>query len=258
MISLNRAKTFTAPGGKNIYALIAFFWERTESQERKADWLAEAARSDHVDRHVLDYLFKQGADPLQAASDGILPLEHALQVVDCNPEWFYKVDILADLPLGRESGLDVCRMRTSLRPPLRGAWWETIKTFVDEVADPVVDDEVWGTNLISHVLDHAWSDGKAWSIAYYLYVHGYRDGEPSAQCEKWIMDLETGHPKIIAFDRVEIDKVMGYSVTRTASYSQLYAVLVAAPTRQMSALRVGNKCSQVYRGGCTKAWSRLT
>jgi hypothetical protein len=172
--------------------LIPHYCKHFSSPQQKSRWLGLAAGNQYFGAAfvlVLRCLIAHDADPTQVDEDGVFPLVRAMQTRTASKGIYASlargIDFLAPLTLGKtEHRIEELRKPGVLQFVLRKCSAETVALFVQHVADPLTERELWGSNPVSLALRNDTCDND--EIAQYLYSMGVRDEEPSHKCLRWM------------------------------------------------------------------------
>ena len=171
-------------------ALIPPFFKNHTDRTMRSKWLQLAV--ENGDASAVKAMVDHGASPLDPDAEGLLPLWHAVEIL-CSTRDFLLggvVDVLAPLTLGQAVGYKLpssdCPLSQVVSCPV-----ETVRLFVEHVANPVTEPGLWGNNLITGALRYNYPS-EAERVGRYLYSMGYRDEKPGGRYKKLRISIETG------------------------------------------------------------------
>ena len=173
-----------------VLALIPTFFKDHTDRKLRSKWLRLAITN--AGASAVKAMIDHGASPLDPDAEGLLPLWRALQTSRSSGKWLIGgvIDVLASLTLGQAVGYKLPSSDCLHFPVVKYCSVETVRLFVEYVANPVTEPGLWGSNLITKAVRHNYSDRE--NIGRYLYSLGYRDEKPGGRYKKLRISIETG------------------------------------------------------------------
>ena len=172
-------------------ALIPPFFKNHTDRTIRSKWLRLAI--ENASGRVVKAMVDHGASPLDPDAEGFLPLRRAVQPFRSSSQWQQggMIDVLAPLTLGQGVEFKLPSRHFPLLVVAKYCSVETVRLFVEHVANPVTEPGLWGNNLITGALRYNYPS-EAERVGRYLYSMGYRDEKPGGRYKKLRISIETG------------------------------------------------------------------